>query len=70
MAGWRAGLFGGIQGEGLGVVVRAGEPGPARMNNPDIHPSFLGRKLDPFHLPRGDHTQQMPVQLGVTHDPI
>ena len=51
----------------LAFAVRAGEPGPARMDNPDVYPTFLGRQLYPSHLPRRYQSQQMAVQLGVAH---
>ena len=62
----------------LGVVIdrqfplalRAGEASSPRMLRPHIHPTIGHRQLDPAHLPRGDQTQQMPVQLGVTHPKI
>src|SRR5450631_4528517 len=62
----------------LGVVIdrqfplalRAGEASSPRMLRPHIHPTIGHRQLDPAHLPRGDQTQQMPVQLGVTHPGI
>jgi hypothetical protein len=40
------------------------------MLRPHIHPPIGHRQLDPAHLPRGDQTQQVPVQLGVTHPGI
>ena len=53
----------------LVFAVRAGEPGAARMDNPYLHPTVFGRQLHPFHFPRGDQSQQMPVQLGVAPAP-
>ena len=49
------------------IAVRAGEPGPARMLNPHVHPAVGYRQLDPPHLPRSPQSQQMAVQLGVAH---
>src|SRR5665648_980872 len=52
------------------LALRAGEASSPRMLRPHIHPPIGHRQLDPAHLPRGDQTQQMPVQLGVTHPGI
>lgn len=54
----------------LDTAVRAQEPGPAGMFHPHIHAPVPDRQLHPAHLPRGNQSQQMAVQLGVTHTPI
>jgi hypothetical protein len=52
------------------LALRAGEASSPRMLRPHIHPPIGHRQLDPAHFPRGDQTQQMLVQLGVTHPEI
>jgi hypothetical protein len=54
----------------LEVTLRAGEPRSSRMLGPDVDPPAVDGKLDPAHLPRSYESQQVPVELGVTHHTI
>jgi hypothetical protein len=36
----------------------------------DVDPPLFSGQLDPAYLPRGLETQQLTVELGVTHDSI
>jgi len=51
----------------LGAAFGAGEPSPLGMLGPHVDPAPVDRELDPAHLPGGDESQQVAVELGVTH---
>ena len=52
------------------VTPRAGEPRSFWMLGPDVDPPTVDGQLDPAHLPRSYESQQVPVELGVTHHTI
>jgi EAL domain-containing protein (putative c-di-GMP-specific phosphodiesterase class I) len=62
----------------LGVVVDrklrpafgAGKPSALRMLHPHVDTAPVDGQLDPAHLPWSDESQQVAVELGVTHRPI
>lgn len=61
-------LFGVVIDRQLALAVRAPEPGPLGMLHPYVHAAVLGRQVDPFHLPGRDQSQQVSVQLCVSHE--
>jgi len=58
-----------VDGE-LEVTLRAGEPRSSWMLGPYVDPPAVDGQLDPAHLPRSYESQQVPVELGVTHHTI
>jgi hypothetical protein len=40
------------------------------MLGPDVDPPAVDGQLNPAHLPRNYESQQVPVELGVTHHTI
>jgi len=62
-------------GSFLGVIIdgqlctafRASEPSALRMLGPHVHSTPVEPQLNPTHLPGGDESQQVAVELGVTH---
>jgi hypothetical protein len=52
------------------VTPRAGEPRSFWVLGPDVDPPTVDGQLDPAHLPRSYESQQVPVELGVTHHTI
>jgi hypothetical protein len=54
----------------LEVTLRAGEPRSSWMLGPHVDPLVVDGHLDPAHLPRWEESQQVPVELGVTHHTI
>jgi len=51
----------------LCIALRASEPSALRMLGPHVHSTPVEGQLDPINLPGGDESQQVAVELGVTH---
>jgi len=54
----------------LGAALRTREPGALGMLGPHVNPAAVDRQLDAAHLPGRDESQQVAVELGVTHHAI